>query len=517
MDATEIFARVAPAVVRVISLRADETEAFGSGFIVDSSGLIVTNWHVVEGAVELRVQLASNAQFTVPVIAASDPAADLAILRVDGRDLPTATLAGPELAAVGSTVLAIGHPVGLTNTLLEGIVSAHRDGIVGVTVLQTSAGIASGSSGGPVLDIDGRVIGVAQGGMGNSSGNLNFAIPVRHVLEQLAALEDDQGAQTSAAGAAMISQLLDADRIPEAAALFRRLPEAHNSAAWWDLRAAICFALWDHDNERVARERAVALAPTPERWRQFAVACHNSGTKGAEDALATAIELGPDYAPARRSLGWLHLREDRHDAARQALTEALELDPLDAKARVFLARSLEALGDQLGALEECSRALALDASRGDVHRLSAEVQMRAGRTDQALASARLAVEADPKWTYPWTTLARVLSVMEEHTASVEAALHACSLPHASADTFQTLAHCHWEAGDLPAALATFQKVLESRPSLGHAALCLMLARELGDSAAARDCLRLLRRVDPTAADGLSITYKDLVSDLLPTD
>lgn len=154
----------------------------GSGFIVDPSGLVVTNEHVVHDADSIVAHLKNGKSFqevTMLVIAVER---DLALLQLPASGLPAAPLADGD-PRIGSRALAIGAPYGLEYTLTDGIVSAYRDQ-GGTKILQFQTTIAPGSSGGPLFDARGRVIGVTTSTRG---AGLNNAVSVQHVKELLAA------------------------------------------------------------------------------------------------------------------------------------------------------------------------------------------------------------------------------------------------------------------------------------------------------------------------------------------
>ncbi|MCX8052819.1 MAG: Do family serine endopeptidase [Armatimonadetes bacterium] len=135
----------------------------GTGFIVRSDGYIMTNNHVVEGADRVTVKLADGRQFTGKVLL--DPYSDLAIVKIDAKNLPAMQFADSDKVRVGDWVAAIGNPFGLEHTLTAGVVSAVRRGLtVGdgapKDVIQTDASINPGNSGGPLVDLEGRVVGV---------------------------------------------------------------------------------------------------------------------------------------------------------------------------------------------------------------------------------------------------------------------------------------------------------------------------------------------------------------------
>src|SRR5829696_6611063 len=173
------------------------SQASGSGFLIDDDGHILTNAHVVEGAKTVTVQLGDGAEQDAQVVG-SDPSSDIALLKVDdteGADpLP---LGDSSKVQVGDPVVAIGNPFGLDRTVTSGIVSALQrqiqapNGFSISDVIQTDAAINPGNSGGPLIDGDGKVIGINSQIESQSGGNVGvgFAVPIKtaaDVVSQLA-------------------------------------------------------------------------------------------------------------------------------------------------------------------------------------------------------------------------------------------------------------------------------------------------------------------------------------------
>jgi serine protease Do len=169
-------------------------QGLGSGFIVDPNGFIVTNRHVIKGADEIQVTLANNKKYKARVLY-EDPKTDVAIIKIDGSNFPVAKLGDSQTLEVGDWVLAIGNPLGLTQTVTAGIVSAKGRslGISDVRdFIQTDAAINVGNSGGPLVNIDGEVVGmntaIAAGSDGNTGNiGIGFAIPSNVVKREVAA------------------------------------------------------------------------------------------------------------------------------------------------------------------------------------------------------------------------------------------------------------------------------------------------------------------------------------------
>ncbi len=171
-----------------------EEQSLGSGVIVSEDGYILTNNHVVEGADEIKVKLADDKKEFEAKVIGTDPHTEVAVLKVDAKDLPAVTTADSDRIEVGDVVLAIGNPFGIGQTVTMGIVSATGRGGFGVVdyedFIQTDASINPGNSGGALVDAEGRLIGLNTFIISRSGGSqgVGFAVPInlaRSVMERL--------------------------------------------------------------------------------------------------------------------------------------------------------------------------------------------------------------------------------------------------------------------------------------------------------------------------------------------
>jgi S1-C subfamily serine protease len=223
LTAADISQRYAPGVVFVRSEiiqqtnnpfdpfgGAQKSEATGSGFVIDASGDILTNNHVIDGATKDSITVQFADKHTVKAkIVGTDPSTDLALLKVDpeGLNLKALPLGSSKDVKVGDPTIAIGNPFGLDRTLTTGVVSALQRQITAPNgwaikdVIQTDAAINPGNSGGPLIDAAGRVIGINSqietGGGGSGNVGIGFAVPIdtaKNILSQLKAGETVQRA-----------------------------------------------------------------------------------------------------------------------------------------------------------------------------------------------------------------------------------------------------------------------------------------------------------------------------------
>lgn len=158
-----------------------ERRGTGSGFIISADGLILTNHHVVDGADEIKVRLTDNREFTGKVLG-SDAKTDIAVVKIEAKDLPYLTMGNSDELKVGEWVAAIGSPFGLDNTVTSGIVSAKSRKLPSdqyVPFIQTDVAVNPGNSGGPLFNMKGEVVGINSQIFSTSGGfmGLSFAIP----------------------------------------------------------------------------------------------------------------------------------------------------------------------------------------------------------------------------------------------------------------------------------------------------------------------------------------------------
>ncbi len=201
--AGRIYKEAAPGVVQVTSNVVSENpvlgepqqgQSLGSGFVIDKAGHILTNFHVVDGAKEVFVNFSGEDKYKATIVG-TDPSTDVAVLQIDAtsRALKPLPLGNSDTIQVGAPVVAIGNPFGLDRTVTAGIVSALQrevrapNGFTIDKVIQTDAAINPGNSGGPLLDADGKVIGINSqietGGSGNGNVGIGFAVPINTVRE----------------------------------------------------------------------------------------------------------------------------------------------------------------------------------------------------------------------------------------------------------------------------------------------------------------------------------------------
>jgi tetratricopeptide (TPR) repeat protein len=322
-----LFAAASPGVARIqVSNFLSGSLNRGTGFFVSADGLVVTNYHVVEGGTFATVTASDGKKLVVQGVVAVNPNADLALLKVDpaGRLLTVHRLAQGTTPAIGTHAFAIGNPLGLTNTLSDGLVSGMRtidEKYVNVELIQTSAPISPGSSGGPLMLADGQVIGVTVAGMDHGQ-NLNFAIPAAQVRKLMDALGEPQPLAIAAPR-----------RFPEAATNGSPAspPGPRNPQSLSPLEVAALMADERRYNDAMRLLRALDSShqKVPHYWSLLG-RVQEEGFKNydvAEDAYRRAIKLKPDYKYPYERLGQLLADRYRFEEALDVFAAEAELDP----------------------------------------------------------------------------------------------------------------------------------------------------------------------------------------------
>jgi S1-C subfamily serine protease len=191
----DIYKAISPAVVNITStivqydffFRAVPSQGVGSGFLIDSKGDILTNYHVISGARSAEVTLADHSRYPADLVG-RDPVSDLAVLKINAKKpLPYVQFGDSDTLQVGQKVLAIGNPFGFQGTLTTGVISSlgrnirDEQGNMLEEVIQTDAAINPGNSGGPLLNSKGEVIGINTAIFGQTNLGIGFAIPINTV------------------------------------------------------------------------------------------------------------------------------------------------------------------------------------------------------------------------------------------------------------------------------------------------------------------------------------------------
>ncbi len=287
LSVNDIYKQSGPGVVQVTSTVGGSTSergqaqpsgtSLGSGFVIDTEGHIVTNYHVIEGATSIKVRFSNDDTLTATLVG-SDPSTDLAVLDVDTdpNALTPLALADSKRVEVGDPVVAIGNPFGLERTVTSGIVSALQRNVQAPNgysidhVIQTDAAINHGNSGGPLLNSRGAVIGVNSqietGGSGDGNVGIGFAVPSNTVDKVVAQILDNGKVQHSYLGvsaAEVTSEIAASYKLPVTEGLIIQTVASGSGAAGAGLKAGTQQVVVAGQSFRMGGDIIVAAAGTP--------------------------------------------------------------------------------------------------------------------------------------------------------------------------------------------------------------------------------------------------------------
>lgn len=413
-DSLDLHKAVAPvqrSVVTVAALGADgDVLRIGSGFFIDRDGTLVTSDHVLDGALEAKVKTAEGGVFPISTVIAYSPLVDLVKVRVQippGKAVP-AVLAerGPSIA---DRVVVIGSPMGLPQTISEGIVAAIRKHPSYGEVYQLTAPISPGSSGGPVLNLKGRVIGVVSFQTAQGQ-NINFAVAIKALQVMSNAIGETsiaewtlrndarapgqaaslcrQGAQLSIKGKYKAAQ----DYFQQAAAANPKDPHA------WSGLGGCYIGLNQPDRAIEALNRAIAAAPDDAaghyKLAMYFKELKQYGQQAA--ALSQAIRIAPGNMRARMELADAYEHLDQTEAQIEIYKQILDIHPDHVPAMQRLGRSLGNIGRYDKALDMLHRASALAPDNAEIYYDMGTIYHSRNLPSEELKSYVRAIRTDPR-------------------------------------------------------------------------------------------------------------------------
>jgi tetratricopeptide (TPR) repeat protein len=390
LDLQALAKKARPAVMLLVVSDSKGNEiATGTGFLISSDGKLITNCHVVRDAASAVAKAENGGIFSVKGILAADPKRDLVILQLQGKEFPCLALSSSAMVEAGTRIAVIGSPLGLEGTISDGIVSAARDLPDQGTLLQVTAAISPGSSGSPVLNSKGEVIGVIVSTQPGGQA-LNFAVPVAAARNLATKTQTDKPIQP-------LNNAFPAE-------IDRIFTDQHYQAFW---------AAWATENYVEALQHAKELVRLyPDSSEAFMTLGESYvGLKFNDDAinaLRQAIKLKPDYAAVWASLGGAYRNSGRAADAIAAYKQAIKLKPDMAAVWASLGFAYDESGKTADAIAAYRQAIKLDPASDLAtetwYNLSC-AYAHSGQIDDVIAACRQAIKLDPRYCGAWNNLA----------------------------------------------------------------------------------------------------------------
>jgi len=428
----ELVRRIKPSAVAIETYDSKgEKLSRGSGFFVEADR-IVTNRHVLEGAYRAEVHASSGAVFPVKGVLAVDAEGDIALLKIDAPAPPVRALPLDKTSPQeGESVVVIGNPLGLEGSVTNGIVSAVRDIPTFGRIIQITAPISSGSSGSPVVNMQGQVIGIATlqitGGQ-----SVNFAIPSERIsqlqvatMTSLADLVASTGRNKRAKAVQFFRDglsFLSKDDCDKALPYFEKATESDsNYAEAWAQTGFCNEKLGRHAEALEASKKAVTLRPSAESYFNIGLASYYlKQYKEAENAYRQSIKLDPyNAAEAQYALGLVFRDWGKPDEEIQAYKQAIRLRPDYTVAYERLGSRYLKSKKYNEAIEIFRQLAALKPGDANAPNNMGEAYFELNKLNEAVESFRQSIRLKPDFGKAYYNLGRTLMAMGNRDAALE--------------------------------------------------------------------------------------------------
>jgi tetratricopeptide (TPR) repeat protein len=444
-----LIKKVEPSIV-VILIYNQEGKILGqgSGFFINQEGDVITNSHVLQEASRAVIKTNDGKEYSVEKIVAEDMVGDLIQVSVNipketVRPLPIITT----LPEVGERIVVIGTPLGLDKTVSDGIVSAVRE-IPGFgKIIQVTAPISPGSSGSPVINMKGEVIGVATFFI-VAGQNLNFAIPG----ERIAQLAIHQGETLSEREEGRMK-----DWLASAEGLYT---------------IGLRF-LWAEDYEK------------------------------ALPYFIETVKRNPEHAQAYFQIGYCLARLGQYKEAIELYKQAIRIKPGDAEIHNNLCVAYGMVGRYGDAIESCRQAIQLKSDIAEAHNNLGWSYQRLGRYQEAIQSCKDAIRLKPDFALAHYNLGNNYSALKKYEEAIDSYKEAIRIKFDYAEGHLDLGAAYFHIGRFEEAISSYKQAIRLKPSLAEAHLNLgMSYLKLGDKGSAIEEYKILRGLNQELANKL---------------
>jgi tetratricopeptide (TPR) repeat protein len=404
-----LIKKVEPSIVVIFTFNKEgKILGQGTGFVINKEGDVITNYHVLYGANRAIIKTTDGKEYPVRQILAEDKVGDLIRVSVDVSErtmpfLPILTT----LPEVGERVIVIGTPLGLDKTVSDGIVSAVREIPEFGKIIQVTAPISAGSSGSPVINMKGEVVGIATFFI-VAGQNLNFAIPgekiarmVIHQGETLSEREEERMKDWLASAEGVYTsglRYLLAEDYEKALPYFLETVRRNPKHAQAFFQIGYCRAKLGQYKEAIEPyKQAIVLKPEDaEIYNNLCVAFGRvSRYDEAIQSCVQAIRLKPDLAEAHNNLGWTYQKEGRYQESIRSCKEAIRLKPDFAMAHYNLGGNYAALKKYEEAIDSYKEAIRIDFDYPEGHLNLGAAYFHIGSFEEAIVSYKQAIKLKP--------------------------------------------------------------------------------------------------------------------------
>lgn len=365
----DIFRQISPAVVYITTETIGGESYLGSGFIVDSAGVIITNYHVLQAANKANVQLKDGKVYPVSGVLYYDVQEDICILKIDASGLPVITLGDSSALDIGETVYCIGNPLGLEYSFSNGILAGKRD-FQDLQYLQFTAPVSPGNSGGPLINTQGEAVGVvtflAEGGQ-----NLNFALSIEKVKPNI-----KQSGQIS----------------------FEEFTGQVTKADYYFLEGNKFLLQGDSNQAIDCYQQVLNINPAcPEAYTNMGIVYYNLGDyQKAAAYYQNALNMDPNNSKAYNNLGNVFHMLGDYQKAMTYYQQALNMDSNNAQAYYNLGLLYDGTGDYQKAIVYYQNALNIDPNMVSAYNNLGFLYGKLGNYQEEIIYCQKALYINPK-------------------------------------------------------------------------------------------------------------------------
>jgi tetratricopeptide (TPR) repeat protein len=446
-DLTELVKSIQPAVATVVAYDVNGNLAsIGTGFFISKEGDLVTNYHVLFGKFGAEIKTADGETYRIKIIVAQNQATDL--LRVS-VDIPAERVrwleVSDEPAAIAQHVVVVGSPMGLEQSVSDGIVSSVRE-IPGIgTFYQISAPISPGSSGSPVINLKGKVVGVATFQFLQGQ-NLNFAIDSRSFRD----METNQSGQ---------------------------------SLSEWTFNQS--------------QQKAVLAEELCRKGFSFSI---NGEDQKALEYFKKATENDPNSTTAWYGLGYCYAGQNSYADAIAAYRHAIQTNPTDAISYFHLGNYLHKLGRYAEAIEAFQQVVSINPEFEEAYFNLGIIYLKTGRLEEGKEAFQNAVRINPQSNIAYYNIGVSCTKLGQYDKAVAAYKKAIRIQPDFTEAHFNLGIVYGEIGDKKDELEAYKQAIRTNPDFTPAHYAIGQAYlKRGDKAAALDQYKILKHLDETIA------------------
>jgi len=450
VDLTRLIDKIRPAVVTIVVYDANrQVTSIGSGFFIDKSGHLITNYHVLDGSYAADVRTSDGQTYPIKLVVADNKSVDLIKVLVD---IPRKKVKSIELSrklpSIAEQILVVGSPMGLEQTVSEGIVSSIREIPAMGNFFQMSAPISPGSSGSPVINLKGQVVGVATFQFSRGQ-NLNFAVAGESVL--------------------------------------KLKPTG----------PALAISRWTFNSSLEQPKLAEDLC---RQGYSFSI---NGEDQKALQFFRQAIEKDPRNTMAWNGLGFCHVGLNNPSAAIQAYQQAIKTDPTDAALHFNLANYYIKLGRQQEAIDSYQRVISLNPTFEHAYFRLGVVYTQLGRLDEGKAAFEKVIRLNPDAAPAYFNIGISYTRLGHYHEAINANKEVLRIKPDFAPAYNNMGLVYGKLGQPNEEVKAYKEAIRVEPDYVSAHFNLGTALlQKGDKTGALDEYKILKPLDKEAADKL---------------